>query len=190
MNTPNLIDKFRQELAIKAKHGIDFIVAATILWLVITVIWTQDLNSAEKSVYTFMLSALMLPLAFLFSKIFKTQWTLKSNPLQPLGMWFNLAQLFYFPFLIFILIKSPDYFLMTYAIITGAHFFPYAWFYNTKAYAVMAGVSSLGSCIIAMNSNPAAMQVIGVFMVSCLTVLAFWLWISLQKKVKNQNSGS
>ena len=85
---------------------------------------------------TFIVGSLMLPFAFLLSKFLDTY---GCNPLQPLGLWLNFAQLFYFPFLVFILIKNPTYFVMVYVIITGAHFFPYAWFYNEKAFAIMAG---------------------------------------------------
>ena len=60
-------------------------------------------------------------------------------------MWLNLAQLFYFPFLFFILRDNPTYFVMTYVIITGAHFFPYAWFYDEIGYAIFAGIISVGA---------------------------------------------
>ena len=37
---------------------------------------------------------------------------------------------------------------MALAIITGAHFFPYAWFCQTKSFAVMAGVITIGAAYI------------------------------------------
>lgn len=123
-------DRFRIELSVKAKNGIDFITAAILIWVCISVIWAQDLTSYDKSIYTFIISGVMLPLAFALSKVYKTIWMVTKNPLRPLGLVLNIAQLFYFPFLFFILSKSPDHFVMTYAIITGAHFFPYFWFYK------------------------------------------------------------
>jgi len=81
-------------------------------------------SSYDKSIFTFIIGSLMLPLALLISKFTKAEWSIKDNPLQPLALWLNLSQLFYFPFLVFILLQQPDYFVMTYVIITGAHFFP------------------------------------------------------------------
>ena len=126
------LDKLRDDLSLKARNGIDFTLSATLIWLLVAFIWSLSIDSYNKSVLVFMVSSLLLPTALGLSKILKTQWKIEGNPLQPLGLWLNFAQLFYFPFLIFVLIKMPDYFVMTYAIITGAHLFPYAWFYRTK----------------------------------------------------------
>ncbi|SMB91823.1 conserved hypothetical protein [Hymenobacter roseosalivarius DSM 11622] len=178
------------ELAVKAKGGIDFIVAASILWSVITVIWLQPRSPALNSLYTFIIGGAMLPLAFTFSKVFKTTWTIKSNPLQPLGLWLNFAQLFYFPFLIFIYIKQPQWFIMTYGIITGAHFFPYAWFYNVKAYAVMAGVIAFGCMFIGLNAAVQDLYLIPLFIVVSLVILSVLLSVSYRRnKAVYQLSG-
>ena len=120
------LSKLKLEIQLQAKNGIDFILSAGILWLIISFLWTLNYTSYNKSILTFMVGAILLPLAFGLSKILKTNWKVKDNPLQPLGLWLNFAQLIYFPFLIFVLIKYPNYFIMAYAIITGAHLFHYA----------------------------------------------------------------
>ena len=48
-----------------------------------------------------------MPLARLLSKPLRTIWTLPHNPLQPLGLWLNFAQLFYFPLLVFVYMRYP-----------------------------------------------------------------------------------
>lgn len=128
--TQKSLKDLKLEIKLHAKNGVDFILAGGILWLLMAFVWTLEYPSYYKSIFTFMIGGAMLPLAWGLSKILKTNWNVKNNPLQPLGLWLNVAQLIYFPFLIFILIKYPDYFIMTYAIITGAHLFPYAWFYD------------------------------------------------------------
>jgi hypothetical protein len=175
------LDKLRLELSVKAKNGIDFIVAATIVWSLISFIWTLSYSDYDKSVLTFIVGGPMLPLAFLLSKVFKTSWKVEGNPLEPLGLWLNFAQLFYFPMLVFVLIMKPEYFVLCYVIITGAHFFPYAWYYNTKAFAVMAGVISLGSMTIALTVQPANLYLIPLFMVVSLLVLAVWLFLDFKR---------
>ena len=178
----------RLELSVEAKNGVDFIVAASILWSVITLIWMQPNTPGQNSLFTFIIGGAMLPLAWAFSKVFKTFWTIKSNPLQPLGLWLNFAQLFYFPFLIFVYIKQPQYFIMTYGIITGAHFFPYAWFYNVKAYAVMAGVISFGCMFIGLNITPENMYLIPLFVAVSMVVLSVIISISYQRNKVMYNS--
>lgn len=178
------VDKLRNQLSVESKNGIDFTIAATVIWAVISLIWTFKSESYDKSVYTFIVGGPLLPLAFMLSKILKTNWKVADNPLQPLGLWLNFAQLLYFPFLIFILIKQPDYFLMTYAIITGAHFFPYSWFYKTKWYAVFSAIISVGSLILAINLKVENQFYIGIWASACLFLLTLLLVTDFYKKKK------
>ena len=181
------LQQLKLELAVKSKKGADFILAASIIWFGIAIIWSLSSPAYQKSVVTFIVGSALLPLAFILSKILKTNWKVKNNPLQPLGLWFNFAQLFYFPFLIFILLKSPDYFVMTYAIITGAHLFPYAWLYDEIMYAVTAGVISVITLILALNMPLSLMYFVPLSTALVLLFLFLWLIASLTKqKWKNK----
>src|SRR5690606_6935632 len=173
---------------INAKSGIDFILSAGIVWLAIYFIWTLNISSYDKSVFTFMVGSILLPLAFGLSKILKTNWRVKNNPLQPLGLWLNFAQLIYFPILIFILIKFPDYFIMTYAIITGAHLFPYAWFYDELGYAVTAIILSVGSLLLTMKMEPEMMWAVPLFTSVTFFLFAVWLFMK-SKRIVNGSIG-
>lgn len=179
------LNNLRNELSIEAKNGIDFTISAAIIWAVISFIWRLDFSSYDKSVFVFIAGGPMFPLAFMFSKILKTKWKVPNNPIQPLGLWLNFAQLFYFPFLLFALIKMPDYFIMVYAIITGAHFFPYAWFYKSNWYAVFAGIISLGSLFIGLYIKPENLFFIGIFTSISLAILSIGLFTDYSFKLKN-----
>ncbi len=85
-------------------------------------------------------TGLMFPLSIGISALIKADWKLKNIPLGKLGLYLNLAQIIYFPILIWGMIKSPYDAIMLFAIITGAHFFPYGWFYRAKPYYVMAPI--------------------------------------------------
>ena len=176
------LQKLKLELAVQAKLGVDFILSAAITWGVITFVWTLSYSAYHKSIITFWVGAIMLPLAFLFSKVLKTKWKNPGNPLEPLGLWLNFAQLFYFPFLFFFLATQPNYFVMAYVIITGAHFFPYAWYYDEKGYAFSAGIISVGAFFIAINVEPANIYYVPLFMTLTLMVLVSWLLFSYRKK--------
>ncbi len=182
MNTSSPLGKLKQEIQLKAKNGIDFILAAAITWFVICLIWKFSTNSSyDKSIQTFIFGAMLIPLAFGLSKLLKTNWKIKDNELQPLGLWLNFAQLIYFPFLVFVLIKYPDYFIMAYAIITGAHLFPYAWFYDEMGYAIAAVVISVGAMMIALLVTPADIFYVPLFTASILLILGIWIFVQNRK---------
>ena len=178
------LDHLRLELAVRAKSGADFIAAAAITWGLVTYIWTLDAVPYNKGIYTFIVGAVMLPLAFALSKVFKTEWNIPDNPLDSLGLVLNFAQLFYFPFLFFLLGKHPEYFVMGYVIITGAHFFPYYWYYNEIGFAIAAGVLSVGAFFLAQNVAPEQMWLVPLFaVVVLLLLLGKLLWTHRRKQL-------
>ncbi len=184
----NGLEKLKIEIQVKAKNGIDFILAATIIWFGIFLIWKfSNYSLYNKSMFTFILVSLLTPSALLLSKVFKTNWKIKDNALQPLGLWLNFAQLIYFPFLFFILIKYPNYFLMTYAIITGAHLFPFTWFYNEIGYAVASVIISVGSMIIALSVQPDNFFYIPIFTALALLILGIKISMRNKKMQKEWN---
>lgn len=177
MENQAAFSRLQHEVIIENKNGVNFIVAASICWLLISINWLLPFSEQNKAIYTFFCTAPMMPLAFLFSKVFKTTWKVKNNPLNELGLWLNFAQLFYFPFVFIFFAQYTDQFVMAFAIITGAHFFPYAWFYRTKSYAIMAGVISLVSALIGTQITDNPSFLIAAFMTVSLWLLAAWIFM-------------
>jgi len=177
-------DRLRLELSVNAKNGVDFIASATVVWLLVGYVWTLPYSAYDRSVLTFIVGSITIPLAFGLSKVFKTRWKSPGNPLEPLGLWLNFAQLFYFPFLVFIMLTDAQYFVMTYAIITGAHFFPYAWYYKSMAFAVMAGVIPVGSFALGVTLSADQMYLLPFAMAGALAVLAGLLMASWRRNVR------
>ncbi len=182
--TTEKLNELRNELSIKSKNGIDFTLAASLIWLLIAFLWTLEFRAYDRSIFVFIASGLLLPMAFLFSKILKTIWKITNNPLQPLGLWLNFAQLFYFPFLIFIMIKAPEYFIMVYAIITGAHLFPYGWFYKTNWYPILSGIIAVGALLFGLHLSFEKMYLVAIFTSVSLLILTSLLYFDSTKKGK------
>lgn len=174
-------DRLRLELSVNAKNGVDFIASATIVWLLVAYIWTLPYSPYDRSILTFIVGSITIPLAFGLSKVFKTRWKSPGNPLEPLGLWLNFAQLFYFPFLVFVLLTEPRFFVMTYAIITGAHFFPYAWYYKSLPFAIMAGAISVGAMFLGLALPLERMYLLPLAMAAALFVLALLLMASWKR---------
>ena len=183
--TKSDIDLLRLDLTLKAKNGLNFIVAAAIVWLAISFVWTLPYNITTRAVITFYAGALMLPLAWLLSKLMDTSWNMPDNPLQPLGLWLNFAQLGYFPILVFVFLKAPEQFLMVYVVITGAHFLPYTWFYNTNAFAVIAAVVSIGAVWLQLVLPVESLYMIPLFLSVALLVLGVWLFLDYRAKLRS-----
>ena len=175
MESQKSFETMRYEVVIKNKNGVNFLLAAIICWILISIVWSLDFSIKQKAIFTFFCTGPMMPLAYLFSKVFKTSWKIENNPLNDLGLWLNMAQLLYFPFVFIYFSQQPSHMVMALAIITGAHFLPFGWFYMTKSFATMAGVISIGSAIIGtqLKDNPSLF--IAVFMAISLILLTAWI---------------
>lgn len=179
----NQLDQWRVELSISCKNGIDFIFAAAFIWALIGVIWSLDYSASSKGLFTFWVSGIMLPLAWAFSKVLKTNWKSTGNPLDRVGILFNICQLFYFPLLFILLGNQPEYFAIGYAVITGAHFFPYAWYYKTNWFGIFAGVIAFGSWGIGAFF-PSGINYVPAFVSCSLILLGFALVGDFRRKAK------
>lgn len=65
-------EEMRSEIILLNKNGINFILAASICWVIISLIWMSHMNSGKLVLYSFLATMPMLPLVFVFGKIFKT----------------------------------------------------------------------------------------------------------------------
>jgi hypothetical protein len=65
-------------------------------------------------------------------------------------------------------------FIMTFAIITGAHFFPYSWLYRTKWYAIFAGIITLGALSLGLYLEAGKIYIVPLA-VTCMLVIMFLL---------------
>lgn len=127
-------------------------------------------------------TGLMFPVAVVISKLIKADWRSPNNPLGDLGLILNVAQFMYFPLIFWVFANNPNQMILFFAVITGAHFFPYGWFYHTKAYYIMAPIISISIMIIGWTLTPRHLWFISSSMVFLLILLIIWLYIDFRKK--------
>lgn len=172
----------RNELSVKGKNGIGFLLSAVVIWTIITIIFLQPMDIQQKNIFMLFSTGLMFPLSVVISTLIKADWRLKNNPLGNLGLYLNLVQLIYFPILFWGIIKSPMDAIIFFAIITGAHFYPYGWFYNAKPFYVMAPVISVVIMLLSLYLNGENLWMIPLSMTCLILVLVVWLVLDYKRK--------
>ena len=181
------LNEVRNELSVRGKNGIGFLFSAIVIWSIITIIFLQSIDMYQKNIYMLFSTGLMFPLSVGISTIIKADWKLKNNPLGNLGLYLNLAQIIYFPILFWGIIKSPNDAIIFFAIITGAHFFPYGWFYNAKAFYVMAPMISVVIMFFGLYLNEENLWLVPFSMVILLLFLILWLHLDYKRKIKTNS---
>lgn len=148
------LDELRWDSAIKQKKGLHFILASVIIWIGVMVIHLTTLPILTKNLLTFCITAPLVPLAFLISKLIKVDFSNKENPLTNLGILFSVNQILYLLIAMWIFNAIPEKMVMVLAMIFGAHLLPYGWLYISKSYMVLSVIIPIGVLIIGLNFAP------------------------------------
>lgn len=142
------------EGAVKQKKGLHFILASVVIWSILLIIHLTDLPILTKNIFSLCATAPLMPLALLFSKMIKVDFSNKGNPLAKLGIIISLNQLLYLPIVMWVLPTVPDKMLMVFAMVFGAHLFPFGWLYKSKTYAFMSFLITILALIVGCLYEP------------------------------------
>ena len=90
----------RNDLSIRGKNGVPFILSAVVIWGLITVVFVLPFEVERQNILMFMCTGLTFPIAVLVANLIRAEWKFtKKTPLADLGLLFNIAQFMYFPIL-------------------------------------------------------------------------------------------
>ncbi|ARK23347.1 hypothetical protein SporoP37_00670 [Sporosarcina sp. P37] len=174
----------RNDISIRGKNGIAFLLSAVVIWSIITVIFLQPIEMSQKNIFMMFSTGLMFPLSLALSKLLNADWKFDDHELGVLGLFLNLAQIIYFPILFWAMIKSPYDAIMIFAVITGAHFFPYGWFYNAKPYYYAAPIIAMSMMFLGLYAAPDHLWLLPFFMTVLLLMLVISLYLDFRAAKK------
>ena len=169
------LDELRDSIVIEQKKGLPFIMTSVVIWSLITIVSLLDIPVMTRNLLVFCCAAPLLPLSFLIGKILKVDIFSKDNPLSRLGLLFTLNQLLYLLIVMWVYCAAPEKMVMVYAMVFGAHLFPYSWLYRSKAYMVFAVAIPILSLILGMMFS-------GLAVAAALTAIeVIFAWILFQE---------
>ncbi len=185
MNTFNLkesmehLNKLKEENATSQKKGLPFMMASVLIWTIILIIRLLDMKTGAMNLATFCCSVLLLPLAFVFSKVLKADIFKKmENPIAKLGFLATLNQMLYIVIVMWAYSDCPQAMLMIYAMVFGAHLLPFGWLYDTKSYTVVSIVETIAAMVINLVFGAVAMAA---FMIVMQIILSIVLYTDVRK---------
>lgn len=157
------LQELRVDCAIKQKKGLHFILASVLIWTALLAVHLMPIDTLTKNFFTFCLTAPLVPLAYLISKIIKVDFTNKANPLNELGILFSVNQILYLLIAMWIYPTVPDKMIMVLAMIFGAHLMPYSWLYMSKTYLVLSILIPIVALLVGLNFPPYVLVAVMIF---------------------------
>jgi len=172
------LEEMRQDGALKQKKGLHFILASVIIWSAVLVIHLTEMPILTKNLFTFFVTAPLMPLAYVISKIIRVDFTNKGNPLTNLGVLFSVNQMLYLLIAMWIYPTIPEKMVMVLAMIFGAHLLPYGWLYKSKSYYVLSVLIPIVILIVGLNFPP---YIVAGIMIVFEIVFSFSLIVEVRK---------
>lgn len=171
------LDVLRDDLIIKQKKGLPFILASVVIWLLITIVSVLDMPIETKNILVFCCSTPMLPVAWIIGKKIGVDLFDKKNKLSELAFLFTMNQMLYLLIVMWVFAAVPEKMIMVYAMVFGAHLLPYSWVYKSKSYRIFAITIPILSLILGIIFN-------GVAVAGTLTVVEIAFVLALKNELK------
>lgn len=124
----------QNDLIIKTKRGLPMIIVGMFFWLIVGLLSFFEMHIKMHGLLLFIGISIIFPLGILLSKMMKIDMVAKDNSLSALSGMLGAMQLFFTPILMVIFVDEPQMLPFFVGILTGAHFFPFAWVYKSKAF--------------------------------------------------------
>lgn len=137
--------------------------------------------SDQKLIHIFLLRPLV-PLAYFISKVIGVDFQNKDNPLSKLGLIFTVNQVGYLLIVMWVYAAIPEKMVMVYAMVFGAHLFPYGWLYQSKTYYILSVIVPIGVLILGLQYN-AVMIAIFMFIIE----IVFCCCLIIENRMENQH---
>lgn len=168
------LESLRNDIVIKQKKGLPFIGASVVIWLLILIVIILDLPQDKENLFVFCCSCPLLPISWMIGKVIKVDIFDKSNPLGKVGFLFTCNQFLYLLIVMWVFSAVPDKMVMVYAMVFGAHLFPYSWLYKSLSYRIFSIaipiVSLIVGCIFSALSVAVTMLIIEIIFLISLFV--------------------
>ena len=175
----NNLDAIRSDCIVKQKRGLHFIATSVLIWLGIFFVQLSSMTVLTKNLFTFVCTAMVLPISFLISRLLKIDFQNKTNPLTDLGIVFSANQILYLLIAMWIYPTIPEKMVMVVAIIFGAHLLPYSWLYKSKAYLVFSIIIPFIALLVGLTLSPAFLS-----MVMVIIELLFCVTLFIENQMK------
>jgi hypothetical protein len=141
------LDQLKTEIIASSKRGYPILVAGALFFLILALLPAVIPLRTVQLIWVLGL-IVIFPAGILLGRLLGIQVITRSNPLGTLGGLIAGTQAFYLPVFIAVYQFQPELLPLTIGVLGGAHFLPYAWLYNSRAYLFVALGTGLAAFIL------------------------------------------
>ena len=147
------IDNLRDDIIVKQKKGLPFIITSVIIWVLISIVTKLNIDISTKNILVFCCSCPLVPIAWMIGKKMEVDIFSKENKLTDLGFLFTMSQILYILIVMWVFNAVPEKMVMVFAMVFGAHLLPYSWLYKSKGYMIFSIIIPIVALILGNMFN-------------------------------------
>lgn len=130
-------EALKAEYIRRNQRGIAFIGAGVIVWSVFAMLGAVLPEKIRPFIYLFG-AGVQFPSGILAATLLKHDWQSKGNPFGGLAGLIGGLQILFAPIVIMTWAKHPELLPWYLGVLVGAHFLPFVWLYNSRAYLFLS----------------------------------------------------
>jgi hypothetical protein len=165
----------RDRLSRLTRKGIGMPLAGMLYWLAVAIL-LRAFSQKTALVFSFALTGMVFPVGALLTRLAGGDLFAKSATLTPLGLQLAALQLFYWPVIIVVFNRAPEWTPFTLAVLFGSHFLPYAWLYRSAAFMFLAVATTLVLSAGVMITRSPLFTTSPLLAAACYAVAVILLW--------------
>jgi hypothetical protein len=128
----------------------------------------------------FILTGAVFPVGAVLTRLMGGDLFAKSAALTPLGIQLAAVQLFYWPIIVVVFRRAPEWTPFTLAVLFGSHFLPYMWLYRSRAYAFLTVSTGLSLSIAALVTGSPLYRDAPLIAAGCYAAAVGLLWLEVR----------
>ncbi|SOC39246.1 DUF7010 family protein [Ureibacillus acetophenoni] len=126
-------EDIQKDLSVRTKKGVSMYYVGTVYWLLLGIIGFIQMHPKLLGLIYLIGAGMIFPLGILVSKVMKIDLFANNNPLSTLSGVLGGMQVLFAPILIIIFMEKVEWLPFFVAVLTGAHFLPFAILYKSNA---------------------------------------------------------
>lgn len=173
--TTNL-EILKRDLARRSWRGLPNILAGVLLWATFGVLGIILPATPQRALVYLYGAGALLPLGMLIAALLRIDLFAKGNPLALLGGYLGGLQILFIPLMLGAYFTTPQLVPWYLGVLVGAHFLPFAWLYDSRAYLFGALATTAAAALTGwlLPALPFVAPPFAVAAVLLLTALLLW----------------
>jgi hypothetical protein len=168
------LDELKLEIIRSSRRGYPILLAGALFFAILAVLPALVPLQTVRLLWMVGL-VIIFPLGILIGLLLGIEVITRRNPLGTLGGLIAGRQMFYLPVFMAVYQFKPELLPLTIGLLGGAHFLPYAWLYNSRAYVFTALAMGIATFVLGGPFMSSALRLVPIALALIYIIATLWL---------------